>query len=93
MIVDVRQDDNHRKLELVGLRWTAEGYSRVAPNEDGRLWLDPVGVWLGIATIEAGYGERVACYDPGEPLAQWIERTDAALYQAKKTGRDRVVSA
>jgi diguanylate cyclase len=35
----------------------------------------------------------VACYEPGEPLAQWIERTDAALYQAKKTGRDRVVSA
>jgi diguanylate cyclase len=35
----------------------------------------------------------VACYEPGEPLAQWIERADAALYQAKKTGRDRVVSA
>ena len=75
VIVDVRQDDNHRKLELIGLRWTAEGYSRVAPNEDGRLWLDPVGVWLGIATIEAGYGERVACYDPetGEEIGDYVQ--------------------
>lgn len=34
-----------------------------------------------------------ACYDPGEAIAQLIQRADAALYQAKKTGRDRVVAA
>jgi diguanylate cyclase len=34
-----------------------------------------------------------ACYDPGEALAQLIQRADAALYQAKKTGRDRVATA
>jgi diguanylate cyclase len=32
----------------------------------------------------------VACYDPGEPLTEWVERTDAALYRAKKDGRNRV---
>jgi diguanylate cyclase len=32
----------------------------------------------------------VACYDPGEPLTEWVARTDAALYSAKKDGRNRV---
>jgi diguanylate cyclase len=40
-------------------------------------------------TVSVGVG----CYQPGEPLAQWVQRTDAALYQAKKSGRNRVVSA
>jgi diguanylate cyclase len=32
-----------------------------------------------------------ACYEPGDPLAEWVGRTDAALYRAKEEGRDRVV--
>ena len=44
---------------------------------------------VGAVTVSIG----VACYEPGEPLAEWIRRADAALYQAKKTGRNRVVSA
>lgn len=31
-----------------------------------------------------------ACYEPGDPLADWVERTDAALYCAKREGRNRV---
>jgi diguanylate cyclase len=32
-----------------------------------------------------------ACYEPGEPLANWIRRADAALYRAKEKGRNCVV--
>jgi diguanylate cyclase len=31
-----------------------------------------------------------ACYEPGDPLADWVGRTDAALYHAKNEGRNRV---
>jgi diguanylate cyclase len=31
-----------------------------------------------------------ACYEPGDPLADWVGRADAALYSAKRDGRDRV---
>jgi diguanylate cyclase len=38
-------------------------------------------------TVSAG----VACYDPGEPLSDWVERADKALYAAKKAGRNQVM--
>jgi diguanylate cyclase len=44
---------------------------------------------IGGLTVSLG----VACYDPGEPLLDWIGRADAALYRAKHAGRNRVQSA
>ena len=43
-----------------------------------------------IDTITVSIG--AACYDPGEALANWIRRADAALYRAKREGRNRVMS-
>ena len=37
-------------------------------------------------TISVG----ISCYEPGDPLAEWVGRTDAALYRAKREGRNRV---
>jgi len=42
----------------------------------------PITVSIGLAEL-----------NPGESVASWIERADRALYQAKKTGRDRVCVA
>jgi diguanylate cyclase len=44
---------------------------------------------IGQISISAG----VALYEPGERLAQWIERADQALYAAKRAGRNRVLLA
>jgi colicin import membrane protein len=84
VIVDVHEADDYRRLELIGLRWTPEGYEPVALNEQGRLWLDAVGLWLGIAPIEAGYGERAACYDPatGKEIGDYVQISQA-LHQAE----------
>lgn len=47
------------------------------------------GQTLGNLTLSAG----VARYECGEALADFLRRADAALYEAKRTGRDRVVRA
>lgn len=41
---------------------------------------------LSLITVSIG----AACYEPGDPLAEWVDRTDAALYSAKREGRNRV---
>ena len=43
---------------------------------------------LGVITVSLG----VARYRPGEPLEKFINRSDKALYFAKKTGRNRVAT-
>jgi len=43
---------------------------------------------LGQITVSIG----AACYRPGEPLEDFINRSDQALYFAKNTGRNRVAT-
>jgi diguanylate cyclase len=44
---------------------------------------------LGAVTVSAGFAER----RPGESPSQLMERADAALYESKRTGRNRVTRA
>lgn len=43
---------------------------------------------LGTVTLSMG----AACFRPGEPAAEFVQRADAALYFAKNHGRNRVCS-
>jgi colicin import membrane protein len=53
-----------RKLELIGFRHTPTGYETVSPNANGCIWLEAMGVWLGVARDENTGFDRVACFDP-----------------------------
>lgn len=61
----------------------AENIRQALAREPIPLVLDPP---LAPVTVSIG----AACYEPGDPLAEWVERTDAALYLAKREGRNRV---
>ncbi len=39
------------------------GYRRVEPDARGRIWIEAVGLWLGVVRDEEMDCDRLACYD------------------------------
>jgi diguanylate cyclase (GGDEF)-like protein len=62
----------------------------VAENIRQALAREPIALDVSPPMTPITVSIGVACYEPGDPLAEWIERSDAALYQAKREGRNRV---
>ena len=49
VIADVLvEDEETRHMELIGYRYAPAGYERIAPDARGWIWLDPLGIWLGV---------------------------------------------
>ena len=81
VIADARletQDD--RRLELFAYRYQPQGYERIAPDAQGRVWLEAVGLWLGVCRDRVAGGERLACFDPttGEEIGDYTAVTRTA---------------
>jgi hypothetical protein len=65
VIADVtREVDDERRIELMLYRRTRRGYRREPADERGWVWLEPVGLWLGVTRDARGGFMRLACYDP-----------------------------
>jgi Uma2 family endonuclease len=76
VIADVSYDANgRRQIDLILYRWRDDGYERIPADERGRVWLEPVGLWLGL-TRDPGDGfVRLACFDPetGQEVGDYAE--------------------
>jgi hypothetical protein len=48
---------------LILYRWRPGGYERIAADEQGRVWLEPVGLWLGLSRDPQDGFVRLACFD------------------------------
>jgi hypothetical protein len=66
IIVDTRKWKGQERLYLLSYYLTPDGYESGAVDERGWLWLEPVGVWLGIQD------NHVQCYDEaGRPIGDY----------------------
>jgi len=62
----------------------------VAPDEKGRVWLEPVGLWLGVKTNPDTGGDCVALIDP----ATGLEIGDyTAIRRAREEAQARAAEA
>jgi Uma2 family endonuclease len=92
VIADVLEEDEEtRRVELIGYRYAPEGYERIAPDARGWIWLDPLGLWLGVVQDPELGCDRLACFDgeTGEEIgdyqavSQALEAATAAQAQAE----------
>jgi colicin import membrane protein len=90
VIVDARPGPKGRRVKLHGFRHTPEEYEPVPLDGEGRLWVEPLNLWL--AVIDA----RVACIDgeTGEPIGGYDEQVRArAEAEARAEDADRARAA
>ena len=66
-----------RRLELIGYRYEPGGYERIPLSAGGRLWVEALGVWLGVSKNRNTGGDRIACFDPAtnEEIADYCTIT------------------
>ena len=78
-IVDGRGRGGARQIALIGHRWAPAGYEPIVPDGLGRIWLGPLGVWLGVS------GPRVACYDgvTGAEIGDYLAISQALTAEAE----------
>ncbi|MBL8794585.1 MAG: Uma2 family endonuclease [Planctomycetia bacterium] len=68
--VIVDREDMDGPVRLIGYRAEMDGYVQLPLDARGRLWLEPVGVWLGTQ------GNRVVCYsETGEEIGDYVQVT------------------
>ena len=74
VIADVTvEEGERRRIELILYRRVGRTYRREPADERGRVWLEPLHLWLGQTRDARGGFMRLACYDPetGEEVGDY----------------------
>jgi colicin import membrane protein len=87
-----------RRLRLFAYRREPGGYRRVEPDARGRIWIEAVGLWLGVVRDEEMDCDRLACYDgeTGEEVGDYqaisraLEEAMAERLRAEERARAEV---
>ncbi len=79
LIADAAGRGRKRRLKLIGYRYTRRGYQTIEPDAQGRIYLEPVGLSVGITQDPRGGFDRLACFDPktGEELGDYTAVVEA----------------
>jgi len=84
VIVVAEEQNNHRRLKFVRYQLGAQGYEKQPLDEQGRAWLEPGGLWLGVKEDPQTGGDRVALFDPatGEEIGDYTSQRARAEAEA-----------
>jgi colicin import membrane protein len=64
VIADVHQVKKKRRITLIRYRLDGTAYQPVPLDKQGRAWLEPVGLWLGVTTDPETGDDRLVLIDP-----------------------------
>lgn len=68
IIVDAHKSSRQPNYRLIGYQLTPDGYINLQPNAQGRLWLAPAQIWLGLLD------DQLHCYDvDGHRIGDYVE--------------------
>ena len=84
IIVDREEEDG--PWHLLGYQRAPRRYLPMPKDERGRLWLDDLGLWLGIK------GDKVVCYD-GQTDEEIGDYTEVSERLKEETARAQVAEA
>jgi Uma2 family endonuclease len=92
-IVDYRPELDYREVDILGYRWTPEGFLRVPLDSRGRLWLEPVRLWL------AGGGPHAVCFDQQgqqipevNEIARGLKKADARVEELQALTEEAIIA-
>jgi Uma2 family endonuclease len=98
VIIDEDESSGTRALRLLGYRHTPAGYEPLPPDDRGRLWLEPVGLWLALREGQVRFDDGQTGAEIGDYTEQFeardaAEQARAAMEAARVAAEARAEAA